>query len=183
MHVYSCTIIKEVTQVSWPWRHAWSRTIFGPPLCHLVALQVGLRAHNKIFFKLFEILVFITCLKDTQIFFWHSNSTSTNEAQEMESYPQNWYCPAPMGLGRMGGSMKTTPCGPAPPSSEKPAMAYTSSENWQKYDIIVLLCKQDCTPSRHYISFVFGLSQHSLLDLHLIKISINFLCLILLVWG
>ena len=55
----------------------------------------------------------------------------------------------------------TTPCGPAPPSSEKPAMAYTSSENWQKYDIIVLLCKQDCTPSRHYISFVFGLSQHT----------------------
>ena len=78
---------------------------------------------------------------------------------------------------------KTTPCGPAPPSTEKPAMAYTSSKNWQKYDVIVLLCKQDCTPSQDYISFIFGLRQHSLLNLHLIKISINFLCLLLLVWG
>ena len=78
---------------------------------------------------------------------------------------------------------KTTPCGPAPPSTQKPAMAYTKSENWQKYDVIVLLCKQDCTPSRDYISFIFGLRQHSLLNLQLIKISINFLCLLLLVWG
>ena len=26
----------------------------------------------------------------------------------------------------------------------------SSSENWQKYIVIVLLCKQDCTPSRDY---------------------------------
>ena len=76
-----------------------------------------------------------------------------------------------------------TPCGPAPPSTEKPAMAYISSENWKRYIVIVLLCKQDCTPSWDYISFVFGLRQHSLLNLHLIKISIDFLCLLLLVWG
>ena len=70
-----------------------------------------------------------------------------------------------------------------PPSSEKPAMAYTSSENWQKYDVNVLLCKQDCTPVRDYISFALGLSLHLLLILHPIKISILFLRLPLLVWG
>ena len=78
-----------------------------------------------------------------------------------------------------------TPCGPAPPSTEKPAMAYisvaSSSENWQKY--IVLLCKQHCTPFRDYIRFPYGLRRHSLLSFHLIKISIEFLCLRLLVWG
>ena len=167
MHVQSCTIIKEVTQASWPWRHAWLRTIFGPPLCHLVALQVGLRAHNKIFSKLFEILVFITCLKDTQIFFWHSNSTSTNEAQEMESYPQNWYCPAPMGLGRMGGNMNNSMWTSAHPLQKSRRWPTQVPRIGNSTIIIVLLCKQDCTPSRHYINFVFGLSQHSLLDLQL----------------
>ena len=135
MHVHSCTIIKEVTQASWPWRHAWLRTIFGPPLCHLVALQVGLRAHNKIFFsKLFEILVFITCLKDTQIFFGIQTVPVPTKLRRWNLTLRTDTARRPWGLAGWG-EIWTTPCGPAPPSSEKPAMAYTSSENWQKYDV------------------------------------------------
>ena len=62
----------------------------------------------------------------------------------------------PWGLGRMGGNMKWTS---APPPQRSRRWSPQVRRIGNSTIIIVLLCKQDCTPSRHYINFVFGLSQ------------------------
>ena len=92
---------------------------------------MGLRAHNKIFSKLFEILVFITCLKDTKIFFLAFKQYQYQRSSGDGFLPSELILPGAHGAWPDGGKYEVDQ---RPPSSEKPAMAYTSSENWQKYD-------------------------------------------------
>ena len=168
-------------QASWAWRHAWLRTKFGLPLCLLVAFQVGLRAHNKIFLNCLKFLFALLALRILK-YYLAFKQYQYRWSSEDEVFPSALTVPGAHGGLAGWGEIWSGPARP-PPLQRSRRWSPQVPRIGNSTIIIVLLCKQDCTPSRHYINFVFGLSQHSLLDLHLIKISTNILCLLLLVLG
>ena len=136
-------------------KHAWLRTIFGLPLCLLAAFQVGLRAHNEIFLNCLKFLFVLFALRILK-YYLAFKQYQYRWSSEDEVFPPELIMPGAHGGLAGWGEIWS---GPAPPLLREAGDGLHKFREFNSTVIIVLLCKQDCTFSRHYINFVFGLSQ------------------------